>query len=75
MTEDPLIFTPENEPYLGGESVFHFDQIIISCMKSSKWAADYTIRCKNGLTRLQLCAREVIPQGINIALSIRELVR
>lgn len=37
--------------------------------------AKYTIRHHQKLSKLQLYACEVIPQGISIALSIRELVR
>jgi hypothetical protein len=75
MPNDPPVFTPDNEPYLGRKSVYHFDKVIISCMEANKHAAKYTISHKNKLTRLQLCACEIIPQGISIALSIRELVR
>ena len=27
------VYTPDNEPYLGRESVYHFDQVILSCME------------------------------------------
>jgi len=31
----PIIFTPDNEPYLGRELLFHFDQIISSAMEQN----------------------------------------
>jgi hypothetical protein len=67
------VFTPDNEPYLGRESVFHFDQVILSCLETNAEIAAYTH--KNKLNDLQKAACQIIPQGINLALSIRELVR
>ena len=69
----PPIFTPDDEPYLGRQSVFQFDQVIISCLKVNAHVASYTHNHK--LTLLQQAACQIIPQGINLALSIRELVR
>jgi hypothetical protein len=69
----PVIFTPDNEPYLGRQSVYHFDQVIMSCLASNAKVAAYT-RTHN-LSELQKAACQIIPQGINLALSIRELVR
>jgi hypothetical protein len=67
------VFTPDDEPYLGRESVFHSDQIILSCLEANAEIAAYTH--KNELNDLQKAACQIIPQGINLALSIRELVR
>ncbi len=67
------VFTPDDEPYLGRESVFHFDQVILSCLEANAEIAAYTR--KNELNDLQKAACQIIPQGINLALSIRELVR
>ena len=67
------VFTPENEPYLGRESVYHFDQTILSCLEANAEITAYTH--KNKLNDLQKAACQIIPQGINLALSIRELVR
>lgn len=67
------IFTPDNEPYLGRDSVYHFDQVILSCLEANANVASYTHT--NELTDLQRAACQIIPQGINLALSIRELVR
>jgi len=69
----PVVFTPENEPYLGRSSVYQFDQTILSCLKINEDVASYTRTHK--LTDLQHAASQIIPQGINLALSIRELVR
>ncbi len=71
--QNPTVYSPNNEPYLGRESVFHFDKVIVSCLESNSEIARYTH--KNELTELQKAACQVIPQGINLALSIRELVR
>lgn len=67
------VFTPDNEPYLGRESVYHFDQVILSCLEANTDIAAFTH--SNTLTDLQKAACQIIPQGISIALSIRELVR
>lgn len=67
------VYLPSNEPYLGRESVYHFDKIIISCMETNNIVARYTHHLE--LSDLQNAACQIIPQGINIALSIRELVR
>lgn len=67
------IFTPNNEPYLGRESVFHFDQQILIAMEINAKIAPWT-HGKN-MTPLQGAASELIPHGLSIALSIRELVR
>jgi len=64
---------PSNEPYLGRESVFHFDQVIISCLEANAEIATYTHRVE--LSELQEAACQIIPQGINLALAIRELAR
>lgn len=67
-----VIFTPDNEPYLGRELLYHFDQVIISAMEVNRHAAS---RSTGTLSRLQRAACQVIPQGFSIALSIRELIR
>jgi hypothetical protein len=69
----PAVFTPENEPYLGRVSVFHFDKAIMSCLEANAEVASYTH--SHQLNGLQRAACQIIPQGINLALSIRELVR
>ncbi len=69
----PAVFTPDDEPYLGRASVFRFDQVISSCLKANTEVAAYTHA--HELTDLQRAACQIIPQGLNLALSIRELVR
>jgi hypothetical protein len=73
IRKEPPVFAPDNEPYLGRESVFHFDQVILSCLEANANIAAYTY--KNEWNDLQKAACQIIPQGINLALSIRELVR
>jgi hypothetical protein len=77
MTEPVLgpqpVYLPSNEPYLGRASVFHFDQIIVECLKANAQVAAHTHQIQ--LSDLQKAACQLIPQGINLALTIRELVR
>ena len=68
-------FTPGDEPYLGRVSVYHFDQVILSCLEANAAVAAYTQSHTQVLSDLQNAACQIIPQGINLALSIRELVR
>ena len=67
------VYLPSNEPYLGRESVFHFDQVIISCLEVNADIVTYTHRVE--FSELQEAACQIIPQGINLTLAIRELVR
>ena len=66
---------PGNEPYLGLKSVLWFDRIICWALEANAAVAKWTIDNKSSLTQLQHAACQVIPQGISIALSIRELIR
>jgi hypothetical protein len=67
------IFTPGNEPYLGRELLFQFDNLISSCLAlNSKYAPMSHSRPLSGLQRA-LCI--LVPQTITLALSIRELIR
>lgn len=72
-TNSPVIFSPDNEPYLGRELLFHFDQLITCCLEQNALVAPKTYDLK--LTDLQKMACQVIPQSISIGLSIRELIR
>lgn len=67
------VYLPSNEPYLGRESVYQFDQVIVSCLECNADAAKYSRDAK--LSDLQKAACQIIPQGVNLALTIRELVR
>jgi hypothetical protein len=71
--DEPVIFTPDNEPYRGRELLFHYDQMILSCMEANSKIAPRT-HIEN-LNEFQKMAAIVIPQAISIALSIRELIR
>ncbi len=73
--EIPPVFTPDNEPYLGLESVLWFDRIICWSMESNTHVAAWTRRNSETLTSLQRAACQILPQGVGIALSIRELIR
>jgi hypothetical protein len=69
------VFTPGNEPYLGRESVHQFDVTIVSALRENAEIAACTQKNSGSLTELQFAACQIVPQGINLALSIRELVR
>jgi len=71
----PPIFMPDNEPYLGIESVLWFDRIICWALEANSEVAKWTRDHSRSLSQLQRAACQVIPQGISIALSIRELIR
>jgi len=67
------VYLPSNEPYLGRQSVYQFDQIILAYLEKDAQYAAYTQNAV--LTDLQKAACQIIPQGANLALTIRELVR
>lgn len=69
----PVVFTPDNEPYLGRESVFDFDRTITSLIEQQHKIAAWTRA--NRPTRLQAAASQLVPGACSIALSIRELIR
>jgi hypothetical protein len=67
------VYLPDNEPYLGREPLYVFDQTIIKLLKENRQVAQYTHT--HDLSELQQAACQIIPQGINLALTIRELIR
>lgn len=67
------VFTPKNEPYLGRETVRIFDELIVVCMETNARTAPHTHEIQKN--DLQWAACQIIPSGISLALSIRELVR
>jgi len=73
--QPPPVFTPDTEPYLGRALLHAFDQVIVSCLEANEHTAAYTHRQAAELTDLQRAACEIIPQGISLVLSVRELVR
>ena len=44
MKKKPLIYTPDNEPYLGRETLLAFDNAIIASMKTNQKIAPYTYK-------------------------------
>ena len=68
-----IVYTPDDEPYLGRNTVLVFDNAIIASLKVNESIAPYTHKIKK--SDLQEISCQIIPQGISIALSIRELVR
>ena len=72
-TEIKVTYTPDDEPYLGRELLFHFDEMISSCLESSNYFSKVSHELR--LAEAQKMASQVIPQCINISLSIRELIR
>ncbi|MDY7001904.1 MAG: hypothetical protein SVS15_09010, partial [Thermodesulfobacteriota bacterium] len=69
----PVIFTPDNEPYLGRKLLYHFDQIICSAMEQNLEIAPTTHGMD--LSDHQQMACQIISQALSIVLSIRELIR
>lgn len=67
------VYLPHNEPYLGQPYLLAFDKAIPSAMRVNIEVAQRTF--VKPLSPLQVAAAEIIPQGISIALSIRELIR
>jgi len=68
-----VTYTPQDEPYLGRETVRAFDELIIACLKVNSQVAPRTHAIQKN--DLQWAACQIIPSGISLALSIRELVR
>lgn len=50
------VFTPDNEPYLGRQSVYHFDQVIVSCLEANAEAAAFSRKHAHELSDLQKAA-------------------
>ncbi len=67
------VYMPDNEPYLGRETLLAFDNLIVACLEANSKIAPLSHQIEK--TDLQWAACQIIPQGISIALSIRELVR
>ncbi len=73
MTEPPLTYTPFDEPYLGRQPVLIFDHMISGALEANLTLAKSTH--DRELSSLQIAGTQIIPHGISLALSIRELVR
>ena len=73
MTEFPIIYTPDNEPYLGDAHLKAFDDAIVAAINLAQSTAADTK--SQSLSDLQKAAIQIIPQGVSLALSTRELIR
>ncbi|MDE3186006.1 MAG: hypothetical protein KGM96_00610, partial [Acidobacteriota bacterium] len=75
MIEDemPVVFTPDNEPYLGRKLVLVFDHTISACLEFNLKCAPKSHNAT--LSDFQRAACILVPQTISLALSIRELIR
>jgi hypothetical protein len=71
--ESPVHFTPGDEPYIGRRWLYVFDVLIKSALELSSKIALQTRLAP--MSPLQRAAAQIVPQGLNIALSIRELIR
>lgn len=67
------VYLPHNEPYLGRERLLEFDKAIPMAMQRNTAVAARTFETK--MSSLQAAVAEIVPQGISVALSIRELIR
>lgn len=70
-----MVYTPDNEPYLGLVSLLWFHRIICWASEGNTRVAMWTQTNSSSLTSLQKAACQIIPQGIGIGLSLRELIR
>jgi hypothetical protein len=70
---EPIKYSAGNEPYLGLNSLLALDHLIVTSLNLNSRITAYSHR--HSLSRLQKAATRIVPQGFNITLSIRELVR
>ncbi len=73
MVIDKMERLTANDPYLGREALYAFDNAIIACMEVNSRVAPATHKIAK--SNLQTAACQIIPSGISLALSVRELVR
>ena len=67
------VYSPDSEPYLGNGALHVFDLTITRAITFLNDAGQRTFA--SSLSPLQAAAAEIIPQGVGIVLSIRELLR
>ncbi len=67
------VYLPHNEPYLGRVALLEFDKAIPTAMQRNAEVAARTFKIK--MSPQQAAVSEIVPQGISIALSVRELIR
>ena len=70
---DVAVFTPSNEPYLGRQPLFAFDELISATLNLNQHVAPMTHA--GSMTDLQRALSQLIPAALSISLSIRELIR
>jgi hypothetical protein len=70
---DVAVFTPDDEPYLGRQAVYHFDRVLKLFIDEQTRIGGQTRQVE--LSSLQEAAAELVPAASSVALSIRELVR
>ncbi len=73
MAESPVLFSPDNEPYLGRKPLYVLDTSISSAMKTVEKIAPLTLEVDDD--QLKKACLDLVPGGISLALSIRELIR
>lgn len=72
------INTPRNEPYIGRELLLHYDKMLVLCFDSLKLLPELSTKNVHKIGKLsdhQKMAIQVINQSLNLAASIRELIR
>ena len=67
------VYLPHNEPYLGRAQLLAFDRAIPAAMQLNIAVAARTFEIK--MSPQQAAVSEIVPQGISIALGVRELIR
>jgi len=70
---EPPFFTPDDEPYRELKGVVAFDAMIIEAFRLAHAIAGFS--SSHSLSRLQRAAAQIVPQGLNLALGMRELIR
>lgn len=73
--EKIVIFTPDNEPYLGEPMLHQFDIMISQFAKQNTLVAEYTRINTNSLTDIEQAGCVLIPAAFSLLLSARELLR
>ena len=71
--DGPVIFSPDDEPYLGRAAVLLFDQVFLALVAEQYRIGPWTRA--HDMTPLQRAASEIVPGACSLAFSIRELVR
>jgi len=71
IANEQLIFTPDSEPYLGRQTVHVLDQVIVTCLDVNARTAPLTHEISK--SELPLAACQIIPSGVSLAPSIREI--